>query len=146
MKKKEVKVEDIVKEIMDQAYEAYKECEKTNDWDSFGLRIKGIYRSYYRVNPTYTQACLTILQSTPKNDAESIIIGGNYGFRVHAAKASEVARKDAIAINKALGDKVAKRYLEGINACDKYMIAEREKMSKKMDEFMKTVLVVAQQG
>lgn len=140
--KKEIKVEAIVKEIMDQANAAYKECQKTGDWKAFGLRIKGIYKSYYRTNPLYTQAMLTILKSEPKNNAEAEIINGNYGFRAYAAKASKIAVDDVKAINEALGDKVAKRYLEGVNPCDKYMISQSAKYSKDLEEFMKGVVIV----
>ena len=86
---------------------------------------------------------LTILQSTPKDNVETEIITGNYGFRVHAAKASKIVIDDVKAISEALGDKVAKRYLEGINPCDKYMISQSAKYSKDLEKFMKGVITVA---
>ncbi len=144
MAKKEIKVEDLVKEIMDQAKVAYKEFQKTNDRESFGTRLNGIYRSYYRTdNPLYPQAMLEVLKSKPKTNEEAEIIVGNNGFRVCAQNASEVAKNEIVTIYETLGIEAAKCYIKGMSVCDLLMIARDVQYTKDLDAFIKGVVEIA---
>jgi len=141
--KKELKVEDIVNEIMEQAIKYYQKCQETGDWEAFGKDMEGLYRSYtYGVKPIYTEAMLMILKSNPKVKVGREIVGGNYGFKVQAHKASKVAYNDAILIKEKVGEDVARRYVVGMNPCDKYMIEQAKKAKEEIDDFVENAVRV----
>lgn len=88
----------IIEQIVQQANDAYAELEKSKktvkDWKDFGLKIRGIYRSYYKANDLYSEAMQDILSGKRRN-LNPEIIDGNYGLRAVA-----LSEKDTVTIKE----------------------------------------------
>lgn len=144
---------EIIEQIVHEAQEAYKELEKskksTKDWEDFGKRLKGIYRSYHKTNSLYSEAMSDILSGKRKN-INPEIIGGNYGFRTIALtdKDTQNALETAKAIAKEHGKENAKYYVKGVPACIAWACNELEERKKQIKENFEdlTDIIVKQSG
>ena len=144
---------EIIEQIVEQANDAYAELENTKktakDWKDFGLRMKGIYMSYYKADDLCSEAMRDILSGKRRN-LNPEIIDGNFGFRTIALSGKDTQRTLQVAreISKKFGQEHAKRYVKGVPTCLAWAcneLEERKKQVKKNFEDF-TDIVVKQTG
>ena len=138
---------NIIEQIIKEANDAYMELDKSKktkkDWEDFGKRLKGIYRSYHKANAMYSEAMCDILSGKRKN-INPEIIDGNYGLRTIALTDKDTKNTLEIAktISKVHGKENAKYYTIGVPASIAWACNELEERKKQVKENFKDAIDV----
>lgn len=134
---KDLSVKKVQEEILAQAKSMLSEARKTNDWESYDVKMTGLFRSYALCSHKVlieAMAQLICDNNLTKSKIDEDILGGNYGLKVQASKMADKLIEQTENIIKTSGVDDAKRYVSKFNECQKVAVTMQIKAQKNMKE------------